>query len=262
MTEPTCTKGGFTTYTCKVCKASYTADETPVIAHDYEKTVTASTCKTEGYTTYKCKYCDNSYIADKTPVADHEYNKVVTEPTCTEGGFTVYTCKFCDDTYTGDITAQLGHDFDSSGKCSRCDAVEDVSLKFNDEKIYVVNEETKVVYIKKSVNSEEVLAAVVSGDWVINKADGSAVEEGKLVVTGNVIKAAKSDLAYTVAVLGDVNCDGKVNALDARAVLRVGAQLDPKTDVVLLAGDCDGKAGVTAMDARLILRVGAQIQTF
>ena len=262
VTPPTCKAEGYTTYKCKNCSDSYVADKTPVAAHDYEKTVTAPTCKAEGYTTYKCKNCSDSYVADKTPVADHEYNKVVTEPTCTEGGFTVYTCKFCEDTYTGDITAQLGHYFDGSGKCSRCDAVEDVSLKFNDEKIYVVNEETKVVYIKKSVNSEEVLASIVSGNWVINKADGSAVEEGKLVVTGNVIKAANSELTYTVAILGDVNCDGKVNALDARAVLRVGAQLDPKTDVVLLAGDCDGKAGVTAMDARLILRVGAQIQTF
>ncbi len=262
VTAPTCTKTGFTTYTCKVCKASYTADETPVVAHEYEKTVTPPTCKAEGYTTYKCKTCDDSYVADKTPVSDHDYNKVVTEPTCTEGGFTVYTCKYCDDTYTGDITSKLGHNFDDSGKCTRCGAAADVSLKFSDDKTYVINEETKVVYIKKSVNSEDVLSAIVSGNWVINKADGNAAEEGKLVVTGNVIKSANSDLTYTVAVLGDVNCDGKVNALDARAVLRVGAQLDPKTDVILLAGDCDGKAGVTAMDARLILRVGAQIQTF
>ncbi len=261
VTDATCTAEGFTTYTCKVCGDSYEADKTPVKEHNYNKTVTAATCTAEGYTTYTCKDCGDSYQADKTPVADHDYNVVVTAPTCTEGGFSVYTCKVCSDTATKDITEAQGHDFDENGECSRCDEKIDVSISFNDD-AYVVNNETKTVYVKKSVKSGEMLGAVVSGNWVINDSKGTALAEDKQVVTGCVIKAEKSDLAYTISIFGDVNCDGKVNALDARAVLRVAAQLDAKTDIIVLAGDCDGKAGISAMDARLILRVGAQIQTF
>ncbi|MCD7944355.1 MAG: hypothetical protein LUH43_05665, partial [Clostridia bacterium] len=35
VTEPTCTTGGYTTYTCSVCGDSYTADETDATGHSY-----------------------------------------------------------------------------------------------------------------------------------------------------------------------------------------------------------------------------------
>ena len=38
MTEPTCTEGGYTTYTCS-CGDSYVADETPALGHDWKGTV-------------------------------------------------------------------------------------------------------------------------------------------------------------------------------------------------------------------------------
>ena len=35
VTEPTCTEGGYTTYTCSVCGDSYVADETDALGHDF-----------------------------------------------------------------------------------------------------------------------------------------------------------------------------------------------------------------------------------
>ena len=35
VTAPTCTEGGYTTYTCSICGDSYVADETPALGHDY-----------------------------------------------------------------------------------------------------------------------------------------------------------------------------------------------------------------------------------
>ncbi len=61
--------------------------------------------------------------------------------------------------------------------------------------------------------------------------------------------------------LGDVNGDGKVNAIDARKVLRVGAQLDTLEGDALLAADVNKDGKVNAIDARKILRVGAQLDT-
>lgn len=51
VTPPTCTKGGFTTYTCAVCGKTYTADTTPAAGHSYdyrdngaEHTATCTAC--------------------------------------------------------------------------------------------------------------------------------------------------------------------------------------------------------------------------
>ena len=54
MTAPTCTEGGYTTYTCSVCEDSYVADEVAALGHDYKSEVTAPTCTEGGYTTYTC----------------------------------------------------------------------------------------------------------------------------------------------------------------------------------------------------------------
>ena len=262
--EATCKEKGYTgDIICLDCNAVVSKGNVIGASgnHEYNTVVTEATCTAEGFTTYTCKVCGDSYQADKTPVKAHDYNIVVTAPTCTEGGFSVYTCKTCSDTSTKDITEALNHDFDANGECSRCDETIDVSISFKDA-VYVVDNEAKIVYVKKTVKSGEMLADVVSGNWIVCDSEGTALAEDKQVVTCNVIKAEKSDLAYTISILGDVNCDGKVNALDARSVLRVAAQLDEKTEVFVIAGDCDGKAGISAMDARIILRVGAQMQTF
>ena len=109
VTKPTCTEGGYTTYTCSVCSDSYTADATEAAGHSYEAVVTKPTCTEGGYTTYTCSVCSDSYTADATEAAGHSYEAVVTKPTCTEGGYTTYTCSVCSDSYTADEVAALGH---------------------------------------------------------------------------------------------------------------------------------------------------------
>ncbi len=59
--------------------------------------------------------------------------------------------------------------------------------------------------------------------------------------------------------IGDVNKDGKINAIDARATLRISAQLDVPTDYQKIAADYDKNGKVNAIDARAILRKGAQL---
>ncbi len=147
VTAPTCTAGGYTTYTCS-CGDSYVADEVAALGHSYEAVVTAPTCTAGGYTTYTCS-CGDSYVADevaalghnivvdeaKAPtctesgltagehctrcdhkvaqtVVDalgHSYEAVVTAPTCTAGGYTIHTCSNCGDSYVADEVAALGH---------------------------------------------------------------------------------------------------------------------------------------------------------
>jgi metallophosphoesterase superfamily enzyme len=61
---------------------------------------------------------------------------------------------------------------------------------------------------------------------------------------------------YTTAavLLGDVNGDGKINARDARALLRYIAGLVDESEIDLSAADYNHDGRVNARDARAILR--------
>lgn len=67
--------------------------------------------------------------------------------------------------------------------------------------------------------------------------------------------------ADETAARGDANCDGKVNAFDARHALRCSAGLEKQEEAVLYAADVNSDGKITAADARLILRAVAQLET-
>ncbi len=263
VTPPTCTEKGFTTYTCKVCGNVKNDNYTDVAPHDYDAVVTTPTCKQGGYTTFTCKVCSHSYVGDETETVAHSYEREVTPATCTQSGYTVFTCKFCAHSYKAEFTASLDHVYGEDGKCTLCGEPEPVNTKlaFNDEKVFIINEETKTVLVKKTVTVKDFIAAITSEGWTVTAADGSNIDESKAVCTKYLVKAANGE-SYTIAILGDVNCDGKSNAADARITLRISARLDATDDIINLAADCDGKAKVTAADARVILRVSAKLQSF
>lgn len=105
-TEPTCTKEGEKTYTCK-CGDSYTK---PISATGHN------------YVDGECTYC-----GEKDPEHEHSYTEEITKkPTCTEKGEKTYTCK-CGDSYTEDIDADAtGHKY-VDGKCEYCGKTEPTS---------------------------------------------------------------------------------------------------------------------------------------
>lgn len=61
---------------------------------------------------------------------------------------------------------------------------------------------------------------------------------------------------------GDSNCDGKLNAADARFALRCAAALETVEEFFMHAADVNEDGRITAADARQILRVVAQLDTF
>ena len=159
VTKPTCTEGGYTTYTCSACGHSYTADETAplghnfgewettieptctqkgeerktcsrcgvydareidALGHNYVVTVTEPTCLDCGYTTFVCSACGDSYVEDGPLPLGHDYEVTVYPATCTHGGYTVYSCKRCGDGYTDDQTLPIDHDYTSVVTGSTC----------------------------------------------------------------------------------------------------------------------------------------------
>lgn len=263
--DATCKDAGYTGDTiCKVCGVTVKkgSDVPATGKHDYNAVVTDATCVKGGFTTYTCKACGDSYVGDETEKAAHDYEAVVTEATCTSSGFTTYTCKVCANSYKGDFTAELGHDFDENGECTRCDEVTVISITFTDNTGITVDDESKVIIIRKTLNAEDLKANIASGNWTGTDVAGNVIADNAAVATGNLIKAETADVTYTVVILGDVNNDGRITAADARLILRVASRLDTPDEIFSLAAECDGKTKISASDARLALRVASRLQTF
>ena len=113
VTPPSCTAGGYTTYTCKHCGTTKTGNETEKRKHsmgNWDQT-TAPTCSEAGVERRDCLDCDYFETREVAIVADaHKWIAgEVTEPTCAAGGYTTYSCKYCQKTKQDDFTARTGH---------------------------------------------------------------------------------------------------------------------------------------------------------
>jgi len=107
--DATCDKPGYTGDTVCECGVTVQiGSEIPATGHTYEATVTEPTCTKGGYTTYTCA-CGDTYTGDATEATGHSYEAVVTAPTCEGKGYTTHTCSACGDTYKDDYVDALGH---------------------------------------------------------------------------------------------------------------------------------------------------------
>ncbi len=146
-TEPTCTKDGIKTYTCKNCATTKT-ETIKALGHDYSNEWTinkAATCTQEGSKSHHCTRCDDKKDVTVIPKTDHHFDNGIetTKATCTKDGVKTYTCKNCKTTKT-EIIKALGHNYSSdwtidkaatctqegskSHHCTRCGAKKDVTV--------------------------------------------------------------------------------------------------------------------------------------
>ena len=146
-TEPTCTKDGVKTYTCKDCKTTKT-EEVKALGHDYSKDWTIdkkATCTEEGSKSHHCTRCDSKVDTTVIPKTSHNFDNgvITTKATCKKDGVKTYTCKGCKTTKTEVIKA-LCHDYSKdwtvdkkatcteegskSHHCTRCDSKIDVTV--------------------------------------------------------------------------------------------------------------------------------------
>lgn len=91
VVSPTCTEGGCTVHTCKVCKYSYTDTPTAALGHDYEDTVIEPTAVSGGYTRHVCKRCKAAYRDSFTDPIKNTYDvtMICQDSKLAEKGFTV-----------------------------------------------------------------------------------------------------------------------------------------------------------------------------
>lgn len=116
VTEPSCTEGGYTTYTC-TCGDRYIADETAPTAHRYDAVTTEATCTEGAKTVYTCTACGDSYTESSGKANGHSWNAWATtkEPTCTSGGTESRTCKACGKAESRSTEA-YGHEIESGDR--------------------------------------------------------------------------------------------------------------------------------------------------
>lgn len=120
--EPTCSRDGYTVYTCQLCKNTKHEDYKPRTEHAYEDTVVKSTCQMQGYTIHQCKNCDYSYTDTWTEPLKHDYEATVKAPTCTERGYTYYSCKNCGYSYRDNYVGAQGHKYTKTVTAPTCTA--------------------------------------------------------------------------------------------------------------------------------------------
>lgn len=100
---PTCTEGGYTLLTCRLCGDTVKKDEVAAKGHTLGAAGTpqAASCEREGYTPVPCLYCSYTELENLRPPTGHSYSLITsTEPDCTHEGSRVYRCSHCKDTVT------------------------------------------------------------------------------------------------------------------------------------------------------------------
>lgn len=73
--------------------------------------------------------------------------------------------------------------------------------------------------------------------------------------TDNILELDQVDSLYECLATGDVDNNGKIEASDARVILRVSVNLDEIDTSAFMKADVDGDGKITAQDARLALRL-------
>ena len=111
VTVPTCTEGGYTTYTCSLCGDTYTGDATEALGHTIvTDTAVDATCEETGLTEgAHCSTCGEILTAQKiVPASGHSWDDgfVTKEATTKDEGIMTYTCTVCGATRTEKIAVK------------------------------------------------------------------------------------------------------------------------------------------------------------
>ncbi len=282
----TCTADGKTEGShCSVCNAVVKAQETvPATGHTavVDKAV-ASTCTTDGKTEGShCSVCNTVIKAQeivKAPGHKSVTDKAIAA-TCTASGKTEGAhCSVCNTVIKAQETVPAtGHSLvwtetkqatafaegESTGKCQNCTYSEKkvIAKLLKVDVVPGTKENIKLAESGNMISFEQVtvsnLTKNITANAEILTKDGNKAAENAVVTTGMkiVLKDASGKVAdeKTIVVPGDVDCDGKIAAADARAALRRSVGLDEFKDYQTSAADVDRSEKITASDARAILR--------
>lgn len=203
------------------------------------------------------------YLYAAEPVYGHAHSwdagSITKEPTCTEEGEKTYTCSECQEVRTEPV-APLGHDwgdwvYDSADAHVRhCLRQCGVEPEYGTHEWGPWEQEDETHHKMTCDFCQGAQHEEHSWDQGTVTQEPTDTAEGILTYTCTVCGATKTERIPAAVTLGDVNGDGKVNARDARALLRYIAGMADDGEVVEAAADFNGDGRVNARDARELLR--------
>ena len=205
----------------------------------------AATCTSTGAKSnyWLCTVCNGKFVTDeKIEISMHEFSK------------NIYLPKLDHQLTAVPATAA---DCENDGNIAYWYCEREACKKYFSDEAATTEITLADTVVEKTGHTEEIIPGKDATETETGLTDGE-----KCSVCGKILKEQKEIPALgdePEILIGDVNKDGKINAIDARAALRIAAQLDTPTDYQKIAADYDKNGKVNAIDARAILRKGAQL---
>ena len=215
VTEPTCTEGGSTTFTCTLCGDTY-VEYTDPLGHSYDTVVTAPTFDSQGYTTYTCTGCGDSYVTDYVPALIR------------------YEILEGDNAHWSD-QERTDLVFRANGEIASFTAVRIDGVTIDPSR-YTVTEGSTIVTLK--------------ADYILRLPNGEHTME---IVFDDGLAIATFTVEKDNLLLGDLNGDGEVDIFDANLVVAYYNGTATLNDDQLTAADVNGDGEVDIFDANLIV---------
>ena len=257
VTQPTCTEKGYTTHCCENCGATYISDETEPTGHTWDTGVVTRepTADAEGEMTYTCTACGCTKTEAIEKIGDVIYDipedntVTIPENDCFEDGTVVTVEKIAEGEAFEAVTAVMENVADQY-----------VAYEFNATKDDVQVQPDGTLTMTFAIPegySDDVAVYYIAEDGTLTElttevdTDAGTVTV-ELTCCCTCIVADRNSAPASLP--GDVNGDGKVNARDARALLRFIAGLAEESEIDKNAADFNGDGKINARDARAILR--------
>ena len=153
----------------------------------------------------------------------------------------------------------IGDDSQISNKIHKIIPVENTVIKVDHENLIISN-------VAKNMLIGDFLACFTnSSSFVVYDENNIMLNEEDYITTGCRLnhESPEGDVTnYYISVTGDIDSDGKINAADARLILRASAKIEELTGVYYTAADVNLDGKVNAADARKTLRVAAILDHF
>ncbi len=225
-------------------------EKAPTHVCEYEVIVTKeATCTEDGAQELTCKGCGEK----KTEVIEatgHAYGEptIITPATCLLPGLQSVTCANCGDT-KNEVVPTLEHVYGNSTVTK-----EPTCSEKGEEKAWCIN-------CNMPKTTEIATLPHTPGEWETVK-EPTDTEEGEKVKKCTECGAELVKEAIPIYVLGDVDGDGQIKAVDARMALQDVAGIIKLEGRALKAADIDGDGNVEAFEARMILQAVVGLRVF
>ena len=251
--EATCEESGYTQgVKCKVCDETIVA-QTQIEAkgHDLTSVVAKPTCTKKGFTTYTCSVCGYSYKDAETAATGHKKSewKVEKEPQQGKTGLEIQNCTVCGEKLAervipalADVSDKLEVEgdtikVDSNGKISTIrikTKIEAIAESIRNDNFAIVDKDGKDIATTEYIGTGSKILIKDNSGKVINEytvcvpndVDGNGkttAADARLALRGS---AKLENIEGVYATASDVDGNGKITAADARKILRVSAGLE------------------------------------